>query len=434
MISQKQERRGDRGSVGRQGWLALALCVALLAGSVAGWSPGLPGHRATVAVAAQQSGLVDVIVVLKGTADPRVVAAQAQVNAKLLYHNVFRGFSARVPAAAIDALARNPQISIISEDLPVRALAQTVPTGVKRIGADQHPTAAIDGKDERVDADVAILDTGIDPAHPDLNVAGGIDCTGTGSYADDHSHGTHVAGTVGALDNDIGVVGVAPGVRLWAVKVLNSAGSGSSSTIICGLDWVVANAGTIDVVNMSLGGSGTDGSCDSNAYHKAICTVVNAGVPIFAAAGNDAVNAASTVPATYDEVITVSSFTDFDGKPGGLAAPSCTSGGADDAFATSYSNFGADIDIAAPGTCIRSTVPGGGVGLKTGTSMATPHVAGAAALYRAGNPGASPAAVRSWLLGSAQAQGSVFGFAGGVSGEPVLSLGTGSAAAVTPTA
>ena len=90
-----------------------------------------------------------------------------------------------------------------------------------------------------VDADVAVLDTGIDPTHPDLNVVGGVDCTGTGSWADDHGHGTHVAGTIGALDNGIGVVGVAPGTRLWAVKVLDHTGYGTWSQMACGLDWVV---------------------------------------------------------------------------------------------------------------------------------------------------------------------------------------------------
>jgi len=110
---------------------------------------------------------------------------------------------------------------------------------------------------------VAVIDTGIDFQHPDLNVVGGVNCTGSilrptcvAGGDDDHYHGTHVAGIIGALDNDIGVVGVAPGARLWAVKVLNKNGSGWSSWIIAGIDWVAANANTIAVANMSLGGSG----------------------------------------------------------------------------------------------------------------------------------------------------------------------------------
>ena len=376
----------------------------------------------------------DVIVVLRPGADPEAEARRVGVQPRQIYRNVFQGFAGNVPAAAMQGLVRNPNVAIISPDLPVQIFALTVPSGVDRVDADLNTTAAIDGLGGAVNADVAVLDTGI-AAHPDLNVVGGKDCTGTGSYNDVHSHGTHVAGTIGALDDGSGVVGVAPGVRLWAVKVLDDTGRGTQSMIVCGLDWVAANAGTIDVANMSLGGTGSDGSCGANAYHLAICNTVNANVPVIVSAGNSSLDATGVVPATYAEVITVSSFSDFNGKPGGGATSPCSSGGTDDTFAP-YSNFGADIDIAAPGTCILSTVPGGGTGRKTGTSMAAPHVAGAAALYRASNPGASPGAVRSWLLGTAQAQGSLFGFTGDTDGiaEPVLSLGLGGATAInTPT-
>ena len=116
-------------------------------------------------------------------------------------------------------------------------------------------------QDGGVDVDVAVLDTGI-AAHPDLTIAGGVSCLGGGA-ADDNGHGTHIAGTIGALDNAIGVVGVAPGARLWAVKVLDAQGNGSWSSVICGLDWVYANRDTIDVVNLSLGGDGADSACRS---------------------------------------------------------------------------------------------------------------------------------------------------------------------------
>jgi subtilisin family serine protease len=137
-----------------------------------------------------------------------------------------------------------------------------------------------------------------------------------------------VAGTVGALDDGQGVVGVAPGARLWAVKVLGDDGSGSWSSVICGLDWVYANRATIDVVNMSLGGAGDDGSCAADPLHRAICAVVDGGVPVVVAAGNDGANAAGQVPATFEEVITVSAFTDFDGAAGGNSeAPARPVGG-----------------------------------------------------------------------------------------------------------
>jgi hypothetical protein len=193
------------------------------------------------------------------------------------------------------------------------------------------------------------------------------------------------------------------------------------------LDWVYANQETIEVVNMSLGGSGSDGSCGDDALHRAICNVAGAGIPVVVAAGNDGQNAGGQVPATYDEVITVSAFADFDGRPGGGAGATCSSGGRDDSFA-GFSNFGADVDIAAPGVCIRSTVAGGGTGVMSGTSMAAPHVAGAAALYAANNPGATAAEARDWLLSEgSRTQGSSVGFDGDPDGsrEPVLNLAVG---------
>jgi subtilisin len=135
-----------------------------------------------------------------------------------------------------------------------------------------------------VDVDVAVIDTGIDLQHPDLNVGGSVNCIGVHFFAqmyrrcrgdDDHYHGTHVAGTIGAFDNDFGVVGVAPGARLWAVKVLDKRGSCPSSWIIAGIDWVAANAATIEVANMSLGGSGFN-----QAEYNAIQGAVNKGVAL----------------------------------------------------------------------------------------------------------------------------------------------------------
>ena len=374
----------------------------------------------------------DVIVVLQGGSNAVEVARVTGVEPRHVFSNVFRGFAARLPEAAIAALARNPKVVSISDDLPIAAAAQTLTTGVDRADFDGHAGARIDGVDQRVDADVAVLDTGIGP-HPDLNVVGGKDCAGAGYYTDDEWHGTHVAGILGAIDNGSGVVGAAPGVRLWSVKVLDRYGSGNSSNYVCGLDWVVANRATIDVVNMSIAGNGTDGACASTATHQAVCNTVAAGISVIVAAGNSGVDANATVPATYGEVITVSAFADFNGQPGGGAPVTCDRPKeTDDRFAT-FSNRGADVDIAAPGVCILSLVPTG-TRVASGTSMATPLVAGAAALYRAANPGASPAAVRSWLLSRAQPQTAPFGFAGDADGfrEPVLSMGVGTAVAVAP--
>jgi subtilisin family serine protease len=282
----------------------------------------------------------------------------------------------------------------------VTATAQTLGTGVDRVDAEVSPTARIDGVDTGLDIDVAVIDTGVDLNHPDLHVMrrGGSDCTGEHNADDQNGHGTHVAGIVGALDNNVGVVGVAPGARIWPVRVLGADGSGPTSDVICGIDYVTRHASRIEVANMSLGVAGVvDSTCGSNAdaMHEAICASVAAGVTYVVAAGNSNADAYRTVPATYDEVITVSALADFDGQPGGLGGPTCFFD-YDDTRAD-FSNFGADIDLIAPGLCILSTWPGGGYNTISGTSMASPHVAGGAALYKATHRNASPAEVKAAL-------------------------------------
>src|SRR4029450_12231968 len=152
-----------------------------------------------------------------------------------------------------------PRVAFVSDDRPVQAVAQTLPTGVDRINAEESthfsPTAW--------NLAVAVIDTGSGP-HADLNIAGGKNCSVGKSFADGNGHGTHVAGTIGAINNGTGVVGVAPGIPIYSVRVLNNAGSGSWSSVVCGIDWVTANTArlNIKVANMSLGGSGTDdGNC-----------------------------------------------------------------------------------------------------------------------------------------------------------------------------
>jgi subtilisin len=233
-----------------------------------------------------------------------------------------------------------------------------------------------------------VIDTGIDWEHPDLNVVGGINCASgnpfrakcSGNGDDDHYHGTHVAGTIGAIDNGIGVVGVAPGARLWAVKVLNSQGSGYTSWIIAGIDWVAARADTIEIANMSLGGSGYN-----QAEYDAIQGAVNKGVAFAVAAGNSDADASNFSPAAFGNVLTVSALADFDGVPGGLGSPTCRND-QDDTLAD-FSNWGSAVDIAAPGVCILSTYPleQGEYGTISGTSMASPHAAGALALLASRN-------------------------------------------------
>src|SRR6266511_3536339 len=194
-------------------------------------------------------------------------------------------------------------------------------------GYSARLSAGVVGVDAKLDVDVAVIDTGVDVRHPDLNVlrSRGKNCTDERGVDDQNGHGTHVAGIIGARDNDIGVVGVAPGARLWAVRVLNPAGSGSFASVICGVDWVTAHRDVIEVANMSLGGTGSEppgsGCATGDPLHDAICNSVAAGVTYTVAAGNEADDAANHVPAAYDEVITVSALADFDGQPGGLGAP-----------------------------------------------------------------------------------------------------------------
>jgi subtilisin family serine protease len=356
------------------------------------------------AVAANPHALPDqYIVVFKDTvADPagkaRGLAAQHGLTLLQTYSHALKGFAAVVPPARLARLQADPDVAYINQDQVVTIDTQTLPTGINRIDGELSSTVSGNGSGS-VDVDVAVIDTGIDLDHPDLNVVGGKNCSTGRRYDDGNGHGTHVAGTIAAKDDNQGVVGVAPNARLWAVRVLNNAGSGSWSSVICGVDWVTANASTIEVANMSLGGSGSEpagsGCSTGDALHDAICRSVAAGVTYVVAAGNESDDAKNHVPAAYDEVITVSALADFNGQPGGGAAPTCRSD-VDDTFAD-FSNYGADIDLIAPGVCILSTWKGGGYTTISGTSMATPHVAGAAALYKASHPGASPAQVKSAL-------------------------------------
>jgi subtilisin len=318
-----------------------------------------------------------------------------------VYSSAIKGYSATLSAAAVRALRADPQVAAVIPDREVHLAAQTLPTGINRVDGERSSTVSGNGSGS-VNVDIAILDTGIDTSHPDLNVVGGVACNGSG-YRDGHGHGTHVAGIAAARDNGTGVVGVAPGARLWAVRVLNASGSGAASNILCGVDWVTRNAARIEVANMSLGGSGAEpsgaGCSTGDVLHDAVCRSVAAGVTYAVAAGNSSANAAGVVPAAYDEVITVSSLADFNGRSGGGAAATCQSD-IDDTLANS-SNYGRDVDLIAPGVCISSTYVGGGYRTLSGTSMASPHVAGAAALYRATHPGASPSQVKSALRSAA---------------------------------
>ncbi len=328
------------------------------------------------------------IVVFKDSVNPMVevpsVANAYGLQTGFIYQHALKGMSAIVPEGRLEALRHDPRVAYVEKDLLHTISDQALPTGIQRIFANTNPEIGINGIDDyRVDVDVAVIDTGVDLQHPDLNVVGGVNCyywfplivSCNSGGDDDHYHGTHVAGTIGALDNGIGVVGVAPGARIWAVKVLSSSGSGYESQIVAGIDWVAAHADTIEVANMSLGGSGF-----SQAEYDAIQGAVNAGVAFAVAAGNDDADANNYSPGGFDNVLSVSALADFDGIPGALGSPTCRTD-QDDTLAD-FSNWGPEVDIAAPGVCILSTYPieQGTYGTISGTSMASPHAAGALAL------------------------------------------------------
>jgi subtilisin family serine protease len=215
--------------------LALAVLLSLLVTSAV--DAAAPAAGGAYIVVFDDDVDVDVAV-------PAVAKAHG-ITVGHVYRHALKGMSVSVPAGRLAALRNNPNVAYIETDDPVQLEAQAIPTGIDRIFATDNSNLDIDGTDDvRVDVDVAVIDTGVDFEHTDLNVVGGVDCTltngggppwarqaycssteGTGGD-DDHYHGTHVAGTIGALDNGIGVVGVAPGARIWAVKVLDSGGSG----------------------------------------------------------------------------------------------------------------------------------------------------------------------------------------------------------------
>jgi subtilisin len=276
-------------------------------------------------------------------------------------YDLLPAIAVELPRGALASLRAAPGVAMVEEDQPVRLLDTELDNswGVKHIGAgDVHPFNSGDG------IKVAILDTGIDYGHPDLNgnYAGGYDFVNDDADPfDDHYHGTLVAGVVAAEDNSSGVIGVAPAARLYALKVLDQDGSGWSSDIIAALDWAVSN--DIDVVNMSFGSP-----YDSSSFHTAIANAYNAGLVLVAAAGNEdtcpPVGDTVQYPAKYDEVIAVAATDQSDNR-------AC------------FSSTGSAVELAAPGVSVRTTYPGGSYAWASGTSLASPHVVGAAALVLA---------------------------------------------------
>jgi len=290
-----------------------------------------------------------------------------------VYSAALRGFAARLTDQQIDLLKRHPWVAYIEPDGIMRTKAQEIPWGIDRIEADLSSTHAGDGQGAISNVAVYIIDSGIDSGQGDLNVAAHVKLLPFSDFlnTDCHGHGTHVAGTASAMDNDLDVVGVAPGAALAGIKVLSCLGTGPTSAVIKGVDLVTANGSKPGVVNMSLGGAA------SEALDAAVTNSVNAGFFYAVAAGNESTDACNGSPSrlgSIDGLMTVAATDTNEQEPG-------------------FSNYGNCVDIWAPGVSILSTKMGGGTQVLSGTSMASPHVAGAAALFLSSNPTATPAQV-----------------------------------------
>ncbi|MCP3982166.1 MAG: S8 family serine peptidase [bacterium] len=341
------------------------------------------------------------IVVLEKGADPAEIASTVtSLRLKrrdgvepLLFERAVTGFAVNVGPGdyrALDALREHPAVAYVAEDRVLSIHAQAAQPGMQRIRVRGNASASVnDARDVDLDADIAILDTGVDSAHPDLIVHRSVDFVSTeASAGDPHGHGTHVAGVAAAIDDEHGIHGVAPGARLWSLRVVDSSGEAQTSDVLSALDYVIDHAAELEVVNLSFGGPGTDdhqcGAVSGDPLHQAICSVADAGVVVVVSAGNAPPYGRDTalqVPAAYDEVSTVSAVVETDGLGPGAGQGPPTIHGSDNSFAGTFSNYGFDVDIAAPGVDVVSTWPGGEYSTQSGTSVAAPHVAGAVALW-----------------------------------------------------
>src|SRR5262245_6216095 len=352
----------------------LCFVAAVAAAVLAAVAAGAPPNRASY------------IVVLHPNAGPPASVASELAgrwggSVSYVYSHALQGFALTLPPQAIAGISHDPRVAYVEADGVVTAdTTQSGATwGIDRI--DQH-ALPLSGTFTytRTGAGVKayIIDTGIRFTHSQFGgraIKGVDEVTIGGSAADCNGHGTHVAGTVGGS-----TYGVAKGVTLVAVRVLGCNGSGSTSGVIAGVDWVTGNhaAGQPAVANMSLGGGA------STALDNAVNNSIADGVSYAVAAGNSNVSACGSSPARAPAAITVGSTTSSDAR-------------------SSFSNYGSCLDLFAPGSSITSAWYTSDTATNTisGTSMATPHVAGVAALYLQGSPSAAPASVRNAIVDNA---------------------------------
>ena len=291
--------------------------------------------------------------------------------------------------ASKEKLHQAKEVTFIEEDQKAKTSGQSVPYGIKSIKAQKVHKRGYAGQNVKV----AVLDSGIDGKHEDLHVTGGVSFVPTESdpLVDPHEHGTHVAGTIAALDNKVGVVGVAPKASIYAVKVADENGDGYYSWIIKGIEWAIENE--MDVINISMGGAS-----ESEALKEAVDRAYDNGILIVASAGNaGSYGSLNTIdyPAKYSSVMAVASVDQRKQR----------------AF---DSSVGEEVEVSAPGVSTLSTIPHNEYGYKSGTSMASPHVAGAAAVILSKHPNLTNDELRERLTKTATKLGEPFYYGAGL--------------------
>ncbi|MBX6769493.1 MAG: S8 family peptidase, partial [Actinomadura rubrobrunea] len=338
-------------------------------------APTAPAVPVTMAASGQGIAGQYIVTLKKGVSVDSTVAKRG-IRPQYRFSKVLNGFSAKLTDAQLAKLRRTPGVASIEQDAVLKADAtQSNPPswGLDRIDQTNLPLS----RSYTYNATGAgvyayIIDTGIYTSHPDFGgrAANVFDAFG-GNGQDCNGHGTHVAGTVGG-----GTYGVAKQVYLRGVRVLDCSGYGTTSGVIAGMNWVASNHASPAVANMSLGGG------YSSSINAAADNLANSGVFLAVAAGNESSNACNTSPASAANVTTVAASTSSDAR-------------------ASYSNYGSCVDLYAPGSSITSTWLNGGTNTISGTSMATPHVTGVAALYKSTYGDASYSTIRSWLTSNA---------------------------------